>query len=81
MPHRFSADDFPAIRARVEELRRLETDTDTPASSSPEPAASLSQQLANADTPSSARRLLLCGAGSNGFVSDLDVLRAAALLV
>lgn len=51
----YIADDFPAIRARMEELRRIEGDAN---GSSVAPAAKLSRVLANPNTPPSVRRFL-----------------------
>lgn len=81
MPQRFIADDFAAIRARMEELRRVEGDANAPTSPSPAPAAKLSRVLSNPRTPPSVRRLLERRGFRPRMISDLDILRTAALLI
>lgn len=78
---RFIADDFAAIRARMEELRRVEADIAAPALTSSVPSERFSQTLANPDAPCSARRLLERHGFKPRMVSDLDILRAATLLI
>jgi hypothetical protein len=58
VPPRFIADDFPAIRARMEELRRVEVDANSAASAPPAPADKVSRVLINPNAPTSVRRFM-----------------------